>query len=270
MSIIKEIKKILEKYYINYKPNLYKNVETIEQFNRVWGREHGGYISKEMLEEIKKLDKGIKKENRPIPQIKTVQLNGKNVKAIWIPECPSNDPQFWKKYAEVGYKLVLDHFKEVDTITIDLRNNMGGKPGPMAAALSPIFGLSKRNVLTFLTTKKGIEVEIKRTKDGEYVDKYNAPIKGTDKTLENIKKINVLFDGTTNSAGEHLVIALKSIGDQFKVKTYSTGHMWTQGNTTSIRDFKLSDGTSIEVPIGYMTDAFGKAYKRGIKAKYEL
>ena len=69
MDLIKEIKKILEKYYINYKPKLYENVKTIEEFNKIWTdlKEHGGYISKEMLEDIKKQDEPVIKEMRPIP-----------------------------------------------------------------------------------------------------------------------------------------------------------------------------------------------------------
>ena len=272
MDLIKEIKKILEKYYINYKPKLYENVKTIEEFNKIWTdlKEHGGYISKKMLEDIKKLDKPATKEKRPMPQIKNVKINNTKVKAIHLPECPSNDPKFWKKYAETGYNLVLKYFKDSDEITIDLRKNFGGKPGPMAAALSPLFNLSKRPVLTFMKTKRGVEIDLKRNNYNEYHDKYNPPVKGTNKVLQNIKKINVLFDGTTVSAGEQLVIALLSLKEQFIVNTFSTGHLWTQGYTTSIRDMKLSDGTSIEFPYGYMMDALGHIYKKGIKAKYKI
>ena len=262
-NVINELKDLLRKHYVNYNPKKWNNVKSIEEFNKKWGHEHGGYISKEESKEILKL-KGKYKSSTLYPKMRFVELNGKKQKALWIPGIISNKKSDQKKYIKIANDLILKNFVDKDTIYIDLNPNSGGKTTVMAAALSPVFNLSKRKRLTYSQQRNNsAKPDLVRTRQGCYKTITNSEVCGTKKKLEDLKYIHI-FMGETFSAGEMIAIAFKSLSDQFAIKFhgYRTG-----GATTSIISYNLSDGGSIEFPGGYMMDVNGKTYKKGVTIK---
>ncbi|AYV77145.1 MAG: hypothetical protein Barrevirus14_14 [Barrevirus sp.] len=264
--VINEIVKLLKKYYVNYQEGKYANIKTIKEFQELWGQEHGGYLTPEEIYKWKQIIQGTtteKIEEGPIkyPEIKYVVLHNTKVKAIWIPSCPYNDKIIQKQYINIDNDLIMKHFSNTDTITIDLNHNYGGKDTVMMAALSPIFNMTKRRRYLYFKTKDKMVPGLFRVSDGCYSSTSNPTICGTKDTLPNIKNINVLI-GETASAGEVIAISFKSISDQFNVSFY--GYK-TAGLTTYIKYFDLeSNKGGIEIPIGYMADAFGNLYKDGV------
>ncbi len=262
-DVVKELVDLMEKYYINYIPSKWKNVKTLNQFKKQWGTEHGGYLTPEEIAQWKRTLKGKNKEKgkKEYPKIKYIDINSIKTKAIWIPSCPWNEKEVQKEYIKRANELILYHFKDKETITIDLNYNFGGKDTIMAAALSPIFNLSKRKRLVNVRTKSCIQKGLYKVSDGCYGSNSNPNICGTKKILTNLKNINVII-GETFSAGEVIAIALKSISDQFNITFY--GYK-TGGATTYIQQFDLQTNKGgIEIPIGYMEDAFGNIYNDGV------
>ena len=264
-ELVNEIIELFKKHYINYKPNKWKNIKTIKEFQKRYGKEHGTYLTPTEISNWKKILKGKLEEKgkKDYPKIKYVMINGIKTKAIWIPSCPWNDKSVQKEYIKKANDLLLQHFSDsnIDTVTIDLNQNFGGKDTVMIAALSPIFNMSKRKRYVYFKTRSGLKPGLYKVADGCYDSYSNPMICGSKKVLSNIKKVNVLI-GETASAGEVIAISFKSIADQFSINFY--GYK-TSGYTSYIKYFDLKNGGGIEFPIGYMTDAFGNVYYDGVK-----
>lgn len=258
-EIINEILNLLKKYYINYKPNKWKSFKNINDFKNIWGNEHGQYYTPEQINQYKNSKKD--KLTIKYPELTYVKINGKKHKAIHIPTCVSNDINVHHQYIKKANEIIIKNFSDTDTITIDLNYNFGGKDTVMAAALSPIFNLSKRKRLVNVKTKDKIINGLFMTKIGCYGSTSNPIICGSKKILKNIKNINIII-GETFSAGEVIAIAFKSLVDQFNINFY--GYK-TGGFTSYIKYFELNtNGGGIEIPVGYMSDAFGNIYKDGV------
>jgi hypothetical protein len=75
-----------------------------------------------------------------------------NSNTIILPEVPSNRKSFLKKYVKIASRL----FSQIDVakpLTLDLKNNGGGKPQALIAALLPILSFAPSSVLTYVKTK---------------------------------------------------------------------------------------------------------------------
>lgn len=257
--INKEIKNILKNYYINYdkkkweKFNNDKNIK--EDFYKIFKNDHGGYYTKNELINIYK--NVINNNNNNIPEILPYYKNGK----IYIPECSSNNIKFRQKYINECNKILLEN--DIEHIKLDFRNNIGGKSAAMVAALLPLFNISKRNILTYLTTQTSIKKDIIKNKNCIIcISNNNEKMCGTQLKLLNVKKITIYFNKLSASAAEHTIIALMALNDIIEIKL--KGDI-TSGATTCIKYFKLSDKSGMEIPIGYMTDINYNIYKNGIK-----
>ena len=281
-EIVEEIKSMLLKYAHPdmYKVEKYKNVKTLDKLLKMWGKQHGvPYFPPSEIAEWKRELKGSKKLEikreypvmRPLPTSKWIAskvekfTKGKPMKVFHLPGIIASDKKTQQKYIKRGNDLLLKHYSNSKVVTIDLNFNYGGKSHVMAAALSPIFNLSKRKRLTFNKTKTSMKPDLVRVRDGCYKDLNSPVVCGTKKKLVNLKRINVWM-GETASAGEEIAIAFKSMSDQFDVKFYGST---TMGATTSITYFDLSNGGGMEIPTGYMADAHGNIYKKGVTLSWK-
>ena len=259
-----EILSILRKHYVHwekYKDRLQK-FTTINELNKFWYqeiKEHGGYLS---LEEVKKwADKPpIPKSHRVMPKIM-----GNDV--FVLPTMVVNDPKFQRKYINIGNKLLIKHFQNKDHIMIDLTNNYGGKTEVMAAALSPILNILPDGPLTFLTKDDKKITDFEKVGLGCYKTKHYDVVCGSKNKLNGIKSIIVKVNANTCSAGEMIAIGMIAFSKHSKDINFKMEGELTCGATTSIRNFNLSDGGAMEVPVGYYTDVFGTVYKAGITPK---
>ena len=132
----KEIKKLLKKW-----ENFNNDNNIKEDFYKIWKNEHGGYYYKSELTTFNP------------PEI----LPHYNKPYIIIPEVASNDIKFQQKYVDTLNKILLDNDQK--HIKLDFRNNYGGKPQVMIAGLLPLFNMSKRKILTFITTKSKVVIK---------------------------------------------------------------------------------------------------------------
>lgn len=259
---VKEILQLFKHHYIHYNASKWRNVKTIEQFKNKYKGEHGHYYPEKETRAYEKVTKGKHREKgkRHYPRIKYVTIDGKRTKALHIPGIHWNDKATQRRYIKTANDLIMKQFKDAKTITIDLNNNLGGKATFMAAALSPIFNLSKRKRLTFTKLRKGSRPDLVRLSPGCYKTISNPKSCGTTKKLSKLRNINVIM-GETWSAGELIAVAFKSLKKQFNVKFY--GYR-TGGDTTNVIYVKLRSGAAIEFPIGYMMDADKRIYKKGV------
>lgn len=244
----KEIKAILKKYYISYDDKKWKkfnNDNNIKHdFDKIWKDEHGGYYSKNEMETF-------------TPPEYLPYVNGD---LICIPEIASNDIVFQNKYIQIMNKTLLDNDRF--HIKLDFRNNGGGKPQVMIAGLLPLFNMSKRKILTFVTTKtKRIKDIIKNNNCVTCISNNNESICGTEFKMNNVKTISIYMNEYTISSAEQCIIALLSLSDIVNIQIIGRN---SGGYTTCNKYFELSNEDGIEIPIGYMTDIFYNIYKKGI------
>lgn len=264
--IVKEILILLKRKYFKYNAEKFTNVLTVEDFHRVWGREHGGYIPPDTVN----MDvAGANTEIYPRVMnisVTTVTNEAKNYKCIYIPGCPWNDKKIFREYIKRGNKILLKDFAGEETINICLTPNFGGKSSVMVMALSPIFN-SHRKQLTYCIAGDKKKVALRQTDRGVYSDPLEGKfgIAGSVRSIAP-KLINVIM-GDTFSAGEVIAIALKSISDKVQVNFIGSR---TGGATTNIGWKKLSNGGFIEYPIGYMADCRGNMYPDGVPVDIEL
>jgi C-terminal processing protease CtpA/Prc len=160
---------------------------------------------------------------------------------------------FKKKYVSECNRLLLEN--DAARLTLDFRNNSGGKPEVMMAGLLPLLNMSRRKILTYFTNSTGMHKDIVKY-DGVItcISNNSASMRGSRCKLMQVKKINVLINTNTASAAEQCVIALRVFSN---VKVIGHSH----GYTTCNKYFVLSNGDGIEVPVGYMTDVNGRVYR---------
>jgi len=246
----KEIKKLLKKYYILYdekKWEKFNNDDDIKNdFYKIWKNEHGGYY--------------IKTDNDTFnpPEILPYYYNNKSF--IVVPEVASNDVKFQQKYVDTLNKILLDNDEK--HIKLDFRFNGGGKPQVMIAGLLPLFNMSKRKILTYITTKsKLVKDIIKNNNCITCISNNKAFTCGTKLQMNNVKKISIYMNKYTVSSGEQSIIALLSLNDIVEINIIGKH---SAGYTTCNKYIKLSNGDSLEIPVGYMTDIHLNVYKKGI------
>ncbi|MBW1619510.1 S41 family peptidase [Empedobacter falsenii] len=146
---------------------------------------------------------------------------------------------------------------------IDLRDNTGGSNWVMITSLLPFFednvlGYSKINNDDIPWSKK----------DGYFFNGVNNLSKGyiNYPIINTIhpRKIYVLINHRTSSAGEATLITLKSLSN---VKVLGKK---TMGAATMNTNTKLSNGDMLNLTAGYMMDAKKNIYPYGIEPDYEL
>ncbi len=146
---------------------------------------------------------------------------------------------------------------------IDLRDNTGGSNWVMITSLLPFFednvlGYSKINNDDIPWSKK----------DGYFFNGVNNLSKGyiNYPIINTIhpRKIYVLINHRTSSAGEATLITLKSLSN---VKVLGKK---TMGAATMNTNTKLSNGDMHNLTAGYMMDAKKNIYPYGIEPDYEL
>ena len=244
----KEIKKLLKKYYILYNDKKWENFNNdnnIKQdFYKIWKNEHGGYYLKSDMTTFNP------------PEI----LPYYNKSFIIIPDVASNDIKFQQKYVDTLNKILLDNDEK--HIKLDFRNNYGGKPQVMIAGLLPLFNMSKRKLLTFITTKSKVIKDICKNNNCILcISNNKASICGTKLKMNKLKKLSIYMNKYTISSAEQSIIALLSLNDIVEVKILGKN---SGGYTTCNKYIELSNGDGIEIPIGYMTDINLNIYKKGI------
>ncbi|MDM1061666.1 hypothetical protein HXZ62_03690 [Empedobacter falsenii] len=146
---------------------------------------------------------------------------------------------------------------------IDLRDNLGGSNWVMINSLIPFL---KDGIIGYTGIKGG---EIPWSKKGGAV--YNGEtnltelLAGTNLKFQiNSKKIYVLINQRTSSAGEAALISLKSLPN---VKVLGKK---TMGAATMNSTIKLKNGDILNLTAGYMMDAKKNIYPIGISPDYEL
>jgi hypothetical protein len=255
MEMNREIINLLRKHYVAFSESQWAKFaaakdlspdETRAWFDRIWGREHGGYFSRQDFAEF-----------HPPELLPTVVAPGH----LHFPEVASNDPAFQQTYVDVGNRLLLEN----DTVhlTLDFRNNGGGKPQTMIAALLPLFNLSSRTVLAYITRADGGRKRevLKRENCIMSVSNGRATDCGSRRAVSHVQKLTLLINKYTVSAAEKSVLALLSLRDVLEIDVVGGR---TAGATTCIQYFRLSNGDGIEVPVGYMTSIDGRVWRRGV------
>lgn len=235
------IVKQLARYYIGYHETKWKKFlqsdddQCIEaDFNRAWGREHGGFISKALIANISNVypDEGppIFKQGRLV-----------------LPGFVTGDKA---KYIRAGNKILLDN----PGCKLDLRDCSGGWPQVMFAALLPIFN-NYTGTLTWCKRAHSYvrDMVCERGKITSIVN-GNSTCRGTKRAI-NITKLTVLIGPGTASSAEQIIIALLGCVDDLVVLGAPTA-----GLTTSIKYIPLGDLGGMEVPYGYMTDRHKRRY----------
>ncbi|MDM1318157.1 S41 family peptidase [Empedobacter falsenii] len=146
---------------------------------------------------------------------------------------------------------------------IDLRDNLGGSNWVMINSLIPFL---KDGIIGYTGIKGG---EIPWSKKGGAV--YNGEtnltelLAGTNLKFQiNSKKIYVLINQRTSSAGEAALISLKSLPN---VEVLGKK---TMGAATMNSTIKLKNGDMLNLTAGYMMDAEKNIYPDGISPDYEF
>lgn len=264
----REIVSLLKKYYVNYNVSKWKKfisspkMSIENDFNKLWKNEHGGYISAELLAKLKS-DKTFLPRRLPQGPLHLPKMNRRR---LIIPEIPSNDKSFQKKYVKLANKMLLAF--DDDHLYIDLRNNGGGKPHVMIAALLPIFNTTfhkKTTTLTYIRTANSKFVPDVIYTPGCIKSNVNdnAKICGTKRAMKHpLKKITIHYNQNTASAAEQTIIALRALAPSIKI--IMKGPTQSAGLTTAIKYFELSDGSGIEIPYGYMADVEHNVFYKGV------
>ena len=256
-----DIVKALSKYYHKFDKKKWEKFQSDKSssidkdFQKIWKKEHGGYINPEVLSSLRN------KNSSMLPKIlpKIVLSENKFI----LPEMASNNKLFQKKYVNKGNELLLKlHSNE--PLIIDLRNNNGGKPEVMAAALLPLFNLVNSKILTYIKTKNGShKKDIVRS--GNCIISYvnnKSKTCGTKKQLSSTPPIIIiLVNKQTVGTAEQMAIALKILS---KVTTVEIVGEKTYGYTTSNKYIELSDKGGLDIPYGVMTDFEKNAYPDGV------
>ena len=253
-----DIIKLLQKYYVNYKPQQWnkflkpkKSIE--EDFYTIWKREHGGYINKSLLHKLSNdryIPNMLPRDDGPI--------------TLYLPTAISNDSKFKQRYVRSANSLLLAMNPE--HLILDLRGNTGGKSEVMVCALLPIFNMFKRKILAYIITRDGQYKKdiIKEDNCITSIINGGAKICGTKRKLTKLKKITIKFNIYTASAAEHLIITLIPLLSEIKIELRGDH---TAGFTSTNKYYPLDNGGGIEIPYGYMTDSNKNIYYKGIKAK---
>ncbi|MGV0919025.1 S41 family peptidase [Empedobacter falsenii] len=146
---------------------------------------------------------------------------------------------------------------------IDLRDNLGGSNWTMINSLLPFYN---NGIIGYTSIKEG-DIPWSK-KDGAVFDnETNVTEKyiGTDLKFQiHPKKIYVLINHNTSSAGEATLITLKSLHN---VKILGKK---TMGVATMNSTIKLKNEDMLVLTAGYMMDAKKNIYPNGISPDYEL
>ena len=144
-QIVAEIKTMLKKHAHPdmYKSKDYKNVKTIEQIQKKWGKRHGvPYFSPSDILAWKQELKGVKKRKekreyptmRPLstskwifPKVEKFTKGNIGMKVVHLPGIMATDKETQQKYIKKGNELLLKHYNDSEEVTIDLNYNYGGK-----------------------------------------------------------------------------------------------------------------------------------------------
>ena len=255
-EIRKEIVALLQKYYINYKSNIWKDFyiqdnsqnNIYNDFIKIWKNEHGGYYTSQMLINC------INKSESIMPKmIENVLI---------LPEITSCNEEIKKRYIKICNNLILNYDNINKNLIINLKNNGGGKPEVMIAALLPLFNISKRKILTYFYDKNHIfRKDIIKDENQIICISNNNSANGTKRKIKNINKITIQFNEYTASSAEQTIIALFSLKSKLDIELIGNK---SAGYTTVNKYFKLSDG-GIEIPCGFMVDIDKNIYENGIK-----
>ena len=237
-----EIVKKMEKYYLDYKPSVWKKFlksdgDLKDDFKSVWKTQYGGYYV----------------DNT---HVLSVLPTFKSPNTLILPGIASDDEDFQNEYIKTANNILLNINDEV--LNIDLRNTNGEKTGIIMAAIIPLFYLTKRKVLTHIVNRDGYYRTDLVRYDNCIISKINETgACGSRKSIENPpNRINVFIGTGTSGAGEQVAIALIALREVMEVMYIGEN---TAGRTTSNVRMELSNGDIIEVPYGYMAD-FQKSY----------
>ena len=162
-------------------------------------------------------------------------------------------------------KIKTSDNKKLSAWIIDLRGNRGGDMWPMLISLTPFFN---NNVLGYFQIKDSKSKWLK-INDEIYLDNDSQndriSISPINYRLKNSGlKIAVLLDSKTQSSGEGVAIALKSLSN---VKFFGTQ---TYGFATSNKPIKMGFNEYLVLTTGAMVDFLGKDYPKGIVPDYKV
>ena len=166
------------------------------------------------------------------------------------------------EYIFNNLKIISEHANS-DNWIIDLRDNTGGSNWVMINSIIPFFndgilGYTKINESEIpWTIKDGALFSGINNMTSEYVGQ-------TIKYTIHPKKIYVLTNHKTSSAGEATLISLKSLPN---VKILGKK---TSGDVTINSDKDLLNGDNLRLTAGYMMDNNKKTYPNGIQPDYEF
>ena len=162
-------------------------------------------------------------------------------------------------------KIKASDKKKLSAWIIDLRGNRGGDMWPMLISLTPFF---TNDVLGFFQIGNSKSKWLK-INDKIYINddcqNDRISISPINYRLKNSGlKIAVLIDNKTQSSGEGVAIALKSLSN---VKFFGTQ---TYGFATSNKPIKMGFNEYLVLTTGAMVDFSGKEYPKGIVPDYKV
>ncbi|MGP8216446.1 MAG: S41 family peptidase [Bacteroidia bacterium] len=178
------------------------------------------------------------------------KLTKEHIAYINVPTFVSLDSVLIAKYADSLQSVIakLDQ-KAPKGWIIDLRNNMGGNSWAMILGLGPLLG---NGIFGYTISANGKKMT--RIYTDKWVGWDTIPMLKKSNSYH-LKKVNrpiaILYGNQTSSAGEVVAIAFRGMQN-----TRSFGSA-TEGSTTRIDNFKLSDGAYLNLASGVDADRNG-------------
>ena len=171
---------------------------------------------------------------------------------LWIPGFHSNSESAKQAFARTLQNQILELYRDgVQGWIVDLRDNDGGNMAPMLAGLEPLFTTDTLGYLIDVDDSKeawGRGDEFHDSEDENYVRVDNPVV------LDSDLPIAVLYDGSTGSSGEIVII---SFVGQENARSFGTPSM---GLTTGNGEFELPDGSYMFMASTRMADRNGVVY----------
>lgn len=213
-------------------------------------------------QEWKEFNSGGKMQASGLLNFPTGEMRDDHIAYLVVPTFVSMDKEIMNTYAD-SLQNMIARFDKPDCKgwIVDLSGNQGGNSFPMVAGVGPLLG---NGVCGYSFSGDGS----KKTRI------YNEGWTGWDSTLV-FKKVNpytlmhpdppiaVIYGNATGSSGE--VTAIAFIG---KTNAKSFGQE-TEGATTRVDNFRMSDGAYLNLASGVDADRNGKAYGGTIKPDVE-
>lgn len=222
-------------------------VYKIQKILAEYGDKHSKYVNKTLVS-----DYNSKKDSIFLP---TSKLINRNIGYLKLPIHLSMNQNENFKYADTLRKQIeyLDENNKIKGWIVDLRNNSGGNMWPMIAGLNPLL---EDGTVGFFVFKNG---------KTSWISKSNRlGLKNFYKIKNLNSKIALLIGPETGSSGEMTAVSLLGMKNSKSFGEKSAGY------TTSVWQYKLSNGASLFLADSYIEDRNHIPYRGKISPDAEV